>query len=202
MARTTTTRKEGRRSKNGGGTRTPAARITEQPTVPASRSREPARLFSTKNDLPESTRAEVMPLLNQRLAECIDLQLQCKQAHWNVKGPSFIGLHKLFDEVYEAVEEYVDMIAERIVQLGGIAEGTVGAVEGRSTLVDYPLALSTGAEHVAALSDALSGFARAARVGIEEMQELNDADSADMLTEISRGVDKWLWFVEAHQQAE
>ncbi len=203
MARsTTTTRKNTRRSKNGGATRAPAARITEQPTMPVSRERDSARLFPTKNDLPDSIRVEVIPLLNQRLAECIDLQLQCKQAHWNVKGPSFIGLHKLFDEVYEAVEGYVDSIAERIVQLGGIAEGTVGAVEGRSTLVDYPLALATGAEHVAALSDALSGFARAARVGIEEMQELKDADSADMLTEISRGVDKWLWFVEAHQQAE
>ncbi len=201
MARSTTTRKDGRRAKNGGGTRAPSARITEQPTVPASREREPARMFSTKNDLPESTRVEVIPLLNQRLAECIDLQTQCKQAHWNVKGPSFIGLHKLFDEINEAVEGYVDLIAERIVQLGGIAEGTIGAVEGRSTLVDYPLALSTGAEHVAALSDALSGFGRAARVGIEEMQELNDADSADMLTDISRGVDQWLWFVEAHQQA-
>src|SRR5436190_19122877 len=161
-----------------------------------------ARLYPTKNDLPEAGRLEAIGLLNQRLADCIDLQTQCKQAHSNVKGPTFIALHKLFDEVNEDVEGYVDLIAERIVQLGGIAEGTIGAVEGRSTLVDYPLTLSTGAEHVAALSDALSGFARAARVGIEEMQELKDADSADMLTDISRGVDQWLWFVEAHQQAE
>jgi len=202
MARTTTTRRKGG-SKNGGRTaRAATSRITEQPTVPVGREREPARLFSTKNDLPESIRLEVIPLLNQRLAECIDLQTQCKQAHWNVKGPSFIGLHKLFDDINESVEGYVDLIAERIVQLGGIAEGTIGAVEGRSTLIDYPLALSTGAEHVAALSDALSGFGRAARLGIEEMQELKDADSADMLTDISRGVDQWLWFVEAHQQAE
>jgi len=202
MARTTTTRRKGG-SKNGGRTaRAATSRIAEQPTVPVGREREPARLFSTKNDLPESIRLEVIPLLNQRLAECIDLQTQCKQAHWNVKGPSFIGLHKLFDEINESVEGYVDLIAERIVQLGGIAEGTIGAVEGRSTLIDYPLALSTGAEHVAALSDALSGFGRAARLGIEEMQELKDADSADMLTDISRGVDQWLWFVEAHQQAE
>jgi starvation-inducible DNA-binding protein len=168
--------------------------------VPASRSREPARLFQTKNDLPEATRVEVIALLNQRLADCIDLQTQCKQAHWNVKGPSFIGLHKLFDDINESVEAYVDLIAERIVQLGGIAEGTIGAVEGRSTLVDYPLTLSSGAEHVAALSDALAAFGRTARVGIEEMNELEDADSADMLTDISRGVDQWLWFVEAHQQ--
>ena len=160
----------------------------------------PAKLYPTKNDLPEATRVQVIALLNQRLADCIDLQAQSKQAHWNVKGPTFIALHKLFDEIYADVTNYVDLIAERIVQLGGIAEGTVGVVAERSTLVDYPLALSRGAEHVAALSDALAGFGRGARIGIEEMNELEDADSADILTEISRGVDKWLWFVEAHQQ--
>ncbi len=158
------------------------------------------RLYSTKNDLPEGNRLEGIRLLNQRLADCIDLQTQCKQAHWNVKGPTFIALHKLFDEINEDVEEYVDLLAERVVQLGGVAEGTVGVVAERSTLPDYPLAVSGGPEHVAALSDALAAFGRTVRVGIEEMNDLNDADSADILTEISRGVDKWLWFVEAHQQ--
>jgi len=171
-------------------------------TVPESRSRAVTRLYPTKNDLPESARREAIGLLNQRLADCIDLQTQCKQAHWNVKGPTFIALHKLFDEVNEAVEAYVDLIAERIVQLGGIAEGTVGVVEARSTLIDYPLTLSTGAEHVAALSDALAAFGRTARLGIDEMNDLEDAASADILTEVSRGVDKWLWFVEAQQQGK
>jgi starvation-inducible DNA-binding protein len=161
-----------------------------------------ARLYPTKNDLPAAARAEAIPLLNQRLADCIDLQTQCKQAHWNVKGPHFIALHKLFDEINEEVEEYVDLLAERVVQLGGIAEGTIGAVAKRTSLIDYPLTLVTGEEHVAALSDALAEFGRTARIAIEEMNELEDADSADILTEISRGVDKWLWFVEAHQQAE
>src|SRR5438876_11909198 len=100
--------------------------------------------FRTKNSLPADTRREVCTLLNQRLADCIDLETQCKQAHWNVKGPTFVALHKLFDEVNEAVEEYVDLLAERVVQLGGIAEGTAGVVAERSTLVDYPLALSSG----------------------------------------------------------
>ncbi len=174
-----------------------------QPRAPERASRAPAapKLYATKNDLPEKARVEVIGLLNQRLAEAIDLQTQCKQAHWNVKGPAFIALHKLFDDVNEDVEEYVDLIAERVVQLGGIAEGTVGAVEERSTLPDYPLALSNGGEHVAALSDALATFGRTMRIGIEEMNELEDAGSADTLTEISRGVDKWLWFVEAHQQS-
>jgi starvation-inducible DNA-binding protein len=159
-------------------------------------------MFSTKNGLPESARKEAVGLLNQRLADCIDLQTQCKQAHWNVKGPSFIALHKLFDEINEDVEEYVDLLAERVVQLGGVAEGTAAAVAKRTALRDYPLTISSGPDHVDALSDALAAFGRTARIGIEEMNELEDADSADILTEISRGVDKWLWFVEAHQQVD
>jgi starvation-inducible DNA-binding protein len=158
------------------------------------------KLYPTKNDLPEDTRREAVDLLNARLADCIDLESQAKQAHWNVKGPSFIALHELFDDIHAAVDEYADLIAERIVQLGGIAEGTVGVVAQRTTLIDYPLVLTKGPEHVAALSDALATFGRAARMGIDEMTDLKDADSADVLTEISRGIDKWLWFVEAHQQ--
>jgi len=171
--------------------------VTEDAAPPSA----DTKLFATKNDLPEDKRVEVIGLLNQRLAEAIDLQTQCKQAHWNVKGPSFIALHKLFDDVNEDVENYVDLIAERVVQLGGVAEGTIGAAQQRSKLPDYPIGIATGPEHVAALSDALGAFGRAARIAIEEMNELEDADSADVLTEISRGVDKWLWFVEAHQQA-
>ena len=158
------------------------------------------RLFSTKNDLPAETRARVVDLLNRRLADCIDLQTQCKQAHWNVKGSSFIGLHKLFDEINSDIVEYVDLLAERVVQLGGVAEGTARCVAERSTLSEYPLDTSDGPEHVEALSTALSVFGKACRDGIETTGELGDADSADILTEISRGVDKWLWFVEAHQQ--
>src|SRR5262249_4196997 len=116
------------------------------------------RLVPTKNDLPQATPLQGTTLLNARPADCIALQLQSKQAHWNVKGPAFIALHKLFDDVNAAVAEYSDLIAERIVQLGGVAEGTAGVVAGRSTLIDYPLTLSSGAEHVAALSDALSEF--------------------------------------------
>lgn len=176
------------------------SRDASSPTTRAAGSGGTARTYATKNDLPVATRAEVVSLLNQRLADAIDLQSQCKQAHWNVKGPSFIALHKLFDEINEEVEDYVDLLAERVVQLGGIAEGTVGVVAERSSLTDYPLGLASGMEHVAALSDALAQFGRVVRMGIEEMNDLEDAGSADILTEVSRGVDKWLWFVEAHQQ--
>lgn len=181
--------------------RATGARTRERISAPSNDGRvDASSLYRTKNDLPESTRREVVELLNARLADCIDLETQCKQAHWNVKGPTFIALHELFDDIHEAADEYADLIAERIVQLGGVAEGTVGVVTQRTTLVDYPIGLSKGSEHVAALSDALATFGRAVRMGIDEMTELQDAGSADVLTEISRGVDKWLWFVEAHQQ--
>src|SRR5260370_13389960 len=95
-------------------------------------------MFKTKNDLPEATRVKAVELLNARLANCIDLQTQTKQAHWNVKGPNFIALHELFDDINEEVEDYVDNIAERAVQLGGVAEGTARMVAKRSSLREYP----------------------------------------------------------------
>ncbi|HEU5304562.1 MAG TPA: DNA starvation/stationary phase protection protein Dps, partial [Gemmatimonadales bacterium] len=185
---------------SGTSTAAAPARPRTQPAAPDTERRpESGRLFPTKNDLPAATRIKVAELLNDRLADCIDLQTQCKQAHWNVKGPSFIALHKLFDDVNEDVEEYVDLLAERVVQLGGVAEGTARMVAGRTTLDEYPR-VSDGEAHVDALSSALAAFGATARKAIEQADELGDADTMDILTEISRGVDKWLWFVEAHQQ--
>jgi starvation-inducible DNA-binding protein len=158
-------------------------------------------MYQTKNDLPEKSRKPLIELLTARVADCVDLQLQAKPAHWNVKGPSFIALHKLFDEVADTAEEGVDLIAERIVQLGGIAEGTVRVAGQRSTLPEYPLKISSGKDHVDALSTALAAFGKLLRSAIHQSAELGDADTADLFTEVSRGIDKQLWFVEAHLQA-
>jgi len=160
-----------------------------------------SKMYETENDLPQKRREELNALMSQRLADAIDLQLQLKQAHWNVKGPNFIGLHELFDQVNADVSGYVDLIAERIVQLGGIAEGTVRVAAGRSRLAEYPLDIADGAAHVEAVARALSTFGRDARNTIDEADDLDDADTADIFTEISRGIDKWLWMVEAHSQA-
>jgi starvation-inducible DNA-binding protein len=158
-------------------------------------------MFKTKNDLAESIRVKAIELLNARLADAIDLQTQTKQAHWNVKGPHFIALHELFDKVNEDVEDYVDEIAERVVQLGGVAEGTARIAAKRSSLSEYPANAVDGRSHVEALSSALAAFGKSARKGIDQANELNDLDTADLFTEVSRGIDKWLWFVEAHLQA-
>ena len=156
----------------------------------------------TRNDLPEQTRTKLVDLLNSRLADAIDLQTQMKQAHWNVKGPHFISLHELFDKINEAVEDYVDDIAERAVQLGGTALGTARSVAQRSAQKEYPLTITNGRDHVDAVAGALATFGKAVRLAIDASDELRDRDTADLFTEVSRGVDKWLWFVEAHLQAE
>jgi starvation-inducible DNA-binding protein len=159
-------------------------------------------MFKTKNDLPEAARKQAIELLNARLADCKDLQTQTKQAHWNVKGPNFIALHELFDKINEDVDEYVDEIAERAVQLGGVAEGTARMVAKRSSLPEYPANTVEGRAHVEALSSVLAAFGKVARKAIDQSNELGDLDTADLFTEVSRGIDKWLWFVEAHLQAE
>src|ERR1044072_7919882 len=109
-------------------------------------------LYPTKNDLSESIRTQAITLLNARLADAIDLQTQTKQAHWNVKGPNFISLHELFDKINEAVEDYVDDIADRAVQLGGVAEGTARMAVKRSSLSEYPANTTDGRSHVEALA--------------------------------------------------
>jgi starvation-inducible DNA-binding protein len=161
-----------------------------------------AIMFRTKNDLSETTRVKAVELLNARLADAIDLQTQAKQAHWNVKGPNFIALHELFDKISEDVADYGDDLAERAVQLGGVAEGTARLVAKRSSLAEYPANVVDGRSQVEALSSALAAFGAAAREAIDQANELGDLDTADLFTEISRGVDKWLWFVEAHLQAD
>lgn len=157
-------------------------------------------MYNTRNDLAETTRKAVAQLLNEQLAQAIDLHLQAKQAHWNVKGPNFVGLHELFDKVADAATEYADSIAERGVALGGTAEGTLQAVSKRSKLREYPLAVGEWAAHVQLLSDAIATFGQGARRAIDDATKLNDANTADLFTEVSRGLDKLLWMVEAHAQ--
>jgi starvation-inducible DNA-binding protein len=159
-------------------------------------------MHSTRIDLAAKTRTKMITLLNARLADAIDLQLQAKQAHWNVKGPSFIALHELFDTFAGEIAGYVDEVAERITALGGIAEGTLQAVAGRTRLDAYPLEIADGRAHLDALAAATSRFAKAARKAIDEAAKAGDADTSDLFTGISRGADKSLWLLEAHLQAD
>ena len=156
------------------------------------------KLYSTRIDLREDVRVRTIEILNQTLAATLDLKTQTKQAHWNVKGMDFYQLHELFDEIATELEEYVDMVAERVTALGGTALGTARIAAESSILPEYDLDAVSGAEHVTALADRFGIYAQHVRDAIATTDDLGDADTADLYTEISRTADKRLWFLEAH----
>jgi starvation-inducible DNA-binding protein len=159
------------------------------------------KTYRTHVDLPAEVREQVITLLNQHLADTFDLYSQAKQAHWNVKGSAFFQLHELFDKLADEAAAYVDVIAERVTALGGTAAGTVRMSAAASRLDEYPLDVSRGLSSVEAMVEAYSSLAKTTREAIETTDRAGDADTADLFTEVSRGLDKSLWFLEAHLQS-
>ncbi len=159
-----------------------------------------AELHPSKIDLAAFTRERMVRLLNARLADAVDLAAQMKQAHWNVKGPSFIALHELFDAIHADTLAQVDDLAERVTALGGTALGTVAVAAAESGLPGYPLDIFSGGDHVEAVSTALAAFGAGIREAAAAAGDAGDADTEDLFVEISRLVDKNLWLVEAHAQ--
>jgi starvation-inducible DNA-binding protein len=158
------------------------------------------RLYPTRIDMSVGARSQIVELLNATLATTLDLKTQVKQAHWNVKGMDFYQLHLLFDEMATELEEYVDTVAERVTALGGFAVGTARVAAADSILPEFPFDIVDGKEYVTALADRYAPYAQHLRVAIDKAAELGDADTADLYTEISRTIDKRLWFLEAHLQ--
>jgi len=156
--------------------------------------------FPTRNDIPADKRAKLVSLLNQRLADTFDLMSQTKFAHWNVKGPNFYQLHKLFDELAEKLEEHVDEIAERATALGGVAMGTARQAAAMSHVAEFPANTFKGMDVVAALADRFAALGKATREAMGEADELDDQDTVDLFTQISRDLDQSLYFLEAHLQ--
>jgi starvation-inducible DNA-binding protein len=154
--------------------------------------------YPTRIDIPLATRQKIVAILGLSLATALDLKTQVKQAHWNVKGLDFYQLHELFDAMATELEGYVDMVAERITALGGTALGTARIAADQSILAEYPYDAVDGIDHITALAERYALFAGHIREAITQTDELNDADTADLYTEISRDMDKRLWFLEAH----
>lgn len=154
----------------------------------------------TRNDVSSNAKHVSINLLNERLAASIDLALLTKQAHWNIKGPQFIALHEMLDGFRTELDVHVDTMAERVVQLGGTALGTVQTVAKGTDLPAYPTDIFAAKDHLAALIDRYAAVANAVRAAIDETDDAGDADTADLLTAYSRALDKALWFLEAHVQ--
>ena len=162
--------------------------------------RATARTFPTRVDIPAPDRAKVVKILNQHLADAADMWSQAKQAHWNVKGPDFWQLHKLFDEVAGEAANWADLCAERVTALGGFATGTVRMAATGSTLPEFPADITDSMDYVRAVAVRLAAFSNSARGAIDATDKLGDANTADLFTEISRCADKYLYFLEAHLQ--
>ena len=149
-------------------------------------------------NLSDNTRQQMIALLNERLADTIDLTLAVKQAHWNVKGSSFIGIHELLDEVADRCRDHADLMAERCVILGGLARGTLQDAAGASTLEPYPAEAEHQSRHVEALKDRFMVLGGRLREAISAAGESGDEDTADLFTEVCRAIDKDAWFIGAH----
>ena len=157
--------------------------------------------FSTQNDLPAETRKKMVDLLNRQLADTFDLFSQTKQAHWNVKGAQFYQLHELYDALAGELLAYVDLIAERATALGGAAQGTVRMAAGVARLPEFPSGGIDSLPSVEALAKRFAALAATTRKAIDTAEQAEDMDTADLFTEVSRGLDKSLWFLEAHLQS-
>jgi starvation-inducible DNA-binding protein len=156
--------------------------------------------FRTHIDIPTEQRNQLVALLNQHLADTLDLYTQAKQAHWNVKGEDFYQLHQLFDEIAAELAGFVDLLAERVTSLGGYATGTARMAAEQTALPEYPSEAIDGMEHVAALVERFGLYTSRIRAGIDDAAKLGDQATADLYTEIARAGDKRLWFLEAHLQ--
>jgi starvation-inducible DNA-binding protein len=159
-----------------------------------------APLRATRITLPEPTRIASVALLQQGLVHTLDLERQAKQAHWNVRGAHFSALHALFDQLAEEAVAHADLCAERLVALGGTADGRVQTLASHTTLAPYPASAHQGSDHLDAMAEALARCGSLMRAAIDTAAAQGDADTADLFTEISRAVDQRLWMVEAHRE--
>jgi starvation-inducible DNA-binding protein len=159
-------------------------------------------MFKTSIDIDKEARQELIELLNAQLADTFDMFSLAKQAHWNVKGPQFFQLHELFDLIAEGLLPYVDMIAERVTALGGLAMGTARMAAGATRLDAYPVDVVESMPTVRVIADQMAKLAASTRQAADKAEELEDMDTNDLFIEVSRDLDKWLWFLEAHLQAD
>jgi starvation-inducible DNA-binding protein len=154
--------------------------------------------FPTNVNLPESARKELIITLNGTLATSVDLATQVKQAHWNIKGPWFFARHELFERLASNLRGWSDEMAERASTLGGYARGTVRMVSDNSNLDDYDDKIVEGKQHIRALVERYGVFTQQVRDGIETAQKVEDVVTEDLLTEVARGAELDMWFLESH----
>lgn len=157
-------------------------------------------MFNTRIDIDQDKREELVSLINQQLADTLDLFTQTKQAHWNVKGLDFFQVHELLDDLAKTVRKQTDMIAERATALGGVALGTARMSAENSTLSEYPTDVFDVPDVLNAVAERYAAYAASTRAAIKRSQELDEPTTEDMFTDVSREIDEALYFLESHLQ--
>ncbi len=156
------------------------------------------RLDATAINLPLEVRAQLIDILNQTLATTVDLRTQVKQAFWNVDATNSYHLYELFDEIATELDLYIDLLADRITTLGGLASGTARSASQSSVLPEYPLSIIEGKDHITEVAERLAVYGNLLWENIDRTAVLGDADTAYLYAEVSMVVDKRLWFLDAH----
>lgn len=152
----------------------------------------------SKNSSSSKPKNKLIDVLNSVLAEAIDLQMQCRQAHWNVRGKNFIALHEFFGRLYTELSVDIDEIAERTAGLGGTAYGSKEEVSGVSGLPKYPVDISSGSDHIQNLAKSFAAHSKSLKKAIEEADDADDDVTEDLLTTICGNMEKRLWLIESH----
>jgi len=161
-----------------------------------------SELFTTSSyasliSITPEVRAQLVDILNQTLATTVDLKTQVKQAQWNVTGINSYHLYELFDEIATEVEVYIDLLAERVTTLGGLAIGTARTAVRQTILPEYPLHMIESKDHVVSLAERLAIYGTMLWENIDRTSVLGDSDTAYLYAEVSLVIDKRLWFLDA-----
>ncbi len=159
------------------------------------------RMYKNRVDLPDDVKTKVCEVMNSKLASALDMHTQAKFAHWNVKGMNFYQLHLVFDATAKVIFKQIDPIAERITQLGGVANGTVRMSAANSKIPAYSVESISGPQHLVALADALGVYCKELRDASDKIDDLGDEPTADFFKQLVVEAEEELYFLESHLEA-